>query len=48
MSHTGGRPLFHWKMLRMRSSVSLAEPDSRVVRGERGGEDIMGALLSEE
>ena len=37
ISHTGGRFFFHWKMLRMRSSVSFADPDRRVEKGERGG-----------
>ena len=36
ISHTGGRFFFHWKMLRMRSSVSFADPDRRVEKGERG------------
>ena len=36
MMGTGGRFLGPWKIFRMRSSVSLADPDSRVAKGERG------------
>ena len=34
----GGRVFLYWKIFRMRSSVSLAEPDRGVEKGERGRE----------
>lgn len=34
----GGRFFWYWKILRMRFSVSLAEPDRGVEKGERGTE----------